>query len=165
MDIFSSLQNICRKVQQFGLRSQYRLDSSALQVRMLAALSFAIPTDIPELFVDIFMKLHTETYGLATHIESTYVGRIISNSKVVPRLFPLEMWNNHHTVHQGIPRTTNAVEAWNRSFNHLMSCQHSSRWKFIEILKKEQVLVEVKYACYLSGRNPHLRKQNTVHPR
>ena len=71
------------------------------------------------------------------------------------------MWNNHYTVHQGIPKTTNGVEAWHRSFNHLMSCQQPSIWKFLEILKKEQGLVEVKHAFYLSGRNPHRRKSNT----
>ena len=159
---FHLTQNIWRKVQELGLQSRYNQDPLfALQIRMLAALAFATPTDIPELFSEIFMQLPMEAYDLAAYFEATYVGRHISSSNVVPSMFPIEMWNNHHLVHQGIPRTTNSVEAWHRSFNHLMSCQHPSIWKFIEILKKEQGLVEIKHAFYLSGRKPTKRKKYT----
>ena len=46
-----------------------------------------------------------------------------------------------------------------------MSCQHPSIWKFIDILKKEQGLVEVKHAFYISGRNPHKRSKYTYQER
>ena len=35
---------------------------------------------------------------------------------VIPSTFPLSMWNNQLMVHYGLPRTTNSVEAWHRSF-------------------------------------------------
>ena len=163
---FHLAQNVWRKTQEFGLQSRYKHDPLfALQIRMLPALAFATPTDIPELFSEIFIELPAEAYELAAYFESTYVGRYISSSNVVPSMFPLEMWNNHNLVHQGIPRTTNAVEAWHRSFNHLMSCQHPSIWKFIDIFKKEQGLVEVKHAFYISGRNPHKRSKYTYQER
>ena len=55
--------------------------------------------------------------------------------------------------------TTHYIKkAWHRGFNNLMSCQHPSIWKFIEILKKEQGLTEIKHAFYISGRNPPKRK-------
>ena len=111
---FHLARNVCAR-QEFGLQSRYKQDPLfALQIRM------------PELFSEIFMEIPAEAYELAAYFESTYVGRYISSSNVVPSMFPLEMWNNHNLVHQGIPRTTNVLQAWHRSFNHLMSCQHPS---------------------------------------
>ena len=35
-----------------------------------------------------------------------------------------------------------------------MSCHHPSMWRFLDKLKKEQGLVEVKQAFYTIGRKP-----------
>ena len=48
-------------------------------------------------------------------------------------------------------------------FISMYSYFYSSRivhsiWKFIEVLRKEQGLTEIKHAFYLSGRNPAKRK-------
>ena len=96
-------------------QSRYKQDSLfALNIRMLPALAFPNPTDIPELFSEIFIEIPAEAYELAAYFESSYVRRDISSSNVVPSMFPLEIWNNYNLVHQGIPRTTNAVDAWHR---------------------------------------------------
>ena len=58
------------------------------------------------------------------------------------------MWNQHFMVRTGLPRTTNAVEAWHRSFGCHMSCHHPSMWRLLNKLK-EQGLVEVKQAFTL----------------
>ena len=39
-----------------------------------------------------------------------------------------------------------------------MSCHHPSMWRFLEKLKKEQALVEVKQAFYISGKKPGKRR-------
>ena len=126
----------------------------ALQIRMIPALAFAPQSDVPELFNQLMMQLPTEAY-----FESTYIGRRLDNSSIVlPSLFPLEMWNNQHSVQQGLPRTKNAIEAWHRSFSCLVLCNHPSIWLFLEKLKKEQGLVEIKQTFYLTGREPPKRK-------
>ena len=56
-------------------------------------------------------------------------------------------------VHYGLPRTTNSVEAWHRSFATHIACHHPSK-------KKVQGLIEVKHAFYLTGREPPKRKVN-----
>ena len=58
----------------------------------------------------------------------------------------------------GIPRTTNAVEAWHRSFNATVGCHHPNIWKFITALKCEQGLVEIRQAKYIAGDQPYKRK-------
>ena len=58
-------------------------------------------------------------------------------------MFPIEMWNQHQEVIQGIPRTNNSV-ACHKSFNATVGCHQPNIWRFIDALKREQGLVEVK---------------------
>ena len=58
-----------------------------------------------------------------------------------------------------MPRTTNAVEAWHRSFNATVGCHHPTIWKFIAALKREQGLVEVRQARFLTD-TPTKRKRS-----
>ena len=157
---FHLTQNLWRKIQELGLKARYQQDPSfALQVRLIPSLAFATPTDVPDLFSHLFATLPPESYDLALYFERTYIGRHMNNSPiVVPPLFPVKMWNNHFMVHHSLPRTTNSVEAWHRSFTSHMACHHPSIWKFVEVLKKEQDLVEIKQAFSISGRNPTKRK-------
>ena len=132
------------KVEQLGLAIKYKQDSEfASKVRMLPSLAFATPTDILELFSQLFMELPLEAYDLAQYFESTHIGRQIANStSTIPPLFSLKMRNHHLMVRFGLPRTTNAVEAWHRYFRCHMSCHSPSIWRFLDKLK-EQGLVEV----------------------
>ena len=159
---FHLTQNVCRKIQELGLKKKYQQDPSfGLQIRMIPVLAFATSTDVPELFNQLFMELPTDAYDLALYFESTYIGRHISDTPIViPSTFPLSMWNNHLMVHYGLPRTRNSVEAWHRSFATHISFNHPSIWTFLKVLKKEQGLIEVKHAFYLTGREPPKRKVN-----
>ena len=127
---FYLTQNFWRKIQELGLKTKYQNDPSfSLQTRMIPAFAFATPTDIPD---------------LALYFESTYIRRHMPNcSVVIPSTFSLDMWDYHMMVHQGLPRTTNAVEGWHRSFSAHISCHHPSIWTFLNVLKKEEGLVEV----------------------
>ena len=70
------------------------------------------------------------------------------------------MCNQHHEVIQGIPRTNNAVEAWHRSYNAAVGCHHPNIWRFIDALKREQGLVEVKQAKFLAGEKTTRRQKD-----
>ena len=110
---FINVKNIWRIVQKLGLAARYMQDVEfAMKVRMLPALAFATPTDIPELFNSLLLQLPVEAYDLALYFEAIYIGRHIANSSLMSSpLFPMEMWNNHFMVQHGLPRTNNAVEA------------------------------------------------------
>ena len=59
---------------------------------MLPSLAFATPTDIPELFNQLFMELPPEAYALALYFYSTYIGRHTANSALMlPPLFQLQI--------------------------------------------------------------------------
>ena len=95
------------------------------------------------------------------YFENTYVGRSLPGGGQVAPLFPIDTWNHHHEVPQGIPRTNNAVEAWHRSYTATIGCHHPNIWKFISALKKEKGLVEITQAKFLSGEMPTKRTKNS----
>ena len=61
----------------------------------------------------------------------------------VATLFPIDMWNHHHDVPQGIPRTTNAVEAWRRSYNATIGYHHPNIWRFIGHSKRSRAWLKL----------------------
>ena len=97
---------------------------------------------------------------LALYFETTYIGRTVPGGTQLTPLFPIKMWNHHHDVPQGIPRTTNAVEAWHRAYNATIGCHHPNIWKWIIAIRREQGLVEVKQAKFLAGDKPSKRTKN-----
>ena len=70
------------------------------------------------------------------------------------------MWNYHHEVLVGFPRTTNSMEAWHRSFDATVGCYHPTIWKFIQALKLELGIVEIKQAKYISGEKHYKNHQH-----
>ena len=73
------------------------------------------------------------------------------------------MWNYHFDTPFGLPQTTNIVEAWHRSFNATVGCNHPSIWKFNASLKREQGLVEVRQAKFIAGAQPPKRIKSQAH--
>ena len=158
---FHLTQNFWRKIQEIGLQGQYMHDKDiALRLRMLPALAFASPFDVRELFPQVIEHINIpEATELALYFERTYVGRTLAGGHVNP-IYPIEMWNHHHEVPIGIPRTTNSIEAWHRSYNATIGCHHPNIWKFIKALMREQGLVEVRQAKYIGGDKPSKRVKN-----
>ena len=159
---FHLTQNLWRKIQSLGLQSDYMNDQDlAIRLRMLPALAFASPFDVLELFPQVIEGLNIpEGTELALYYEQTYVGRTLPGGGQILPLFPIRMWNHHHEAPIGIPRTTNAVEAWHRSYNATIGCHHPNIWKFINALKREQGLVEAKQAKFIGGEKPAKRTKN-----
>ena len=58
------------------------------------------------------------------------------------------------TVLLNVRRTNNSVEGWHRGFNQLIASSHPTIWEFIDHLKKEQSLNEMKIEEYIAGQQP-----------
>ena len=61
-----------------------------------------------------------------------------------------------------IPRTNNSVEAWHRSYIATVGYHHPNIWRFIDALKREQGLIELKQAKFLAGEKPTRRQKDKV---
>jgi len=74
-------------------------------------------------------------------------------------IFPIPLWNVHRQELDELPKTNNNVEGWHRSFSQLLGAYHPNIWKFINGLKKEQSLNELKIEQFLSGQRPQPSKK------
>ena len=145
---FNLAKNLLRKVQAAGMQVTYSQDEElTIRIRMIPALAFAAPHEVPGLFAEVAGHLPTpETDDIIQYLERTYIGRTLPGGAFQEAPFPISMWNHHFDTAYGIPRTTNAVEAWHRSFNATVGCNHPNIWKFITALKCEQGLAEIRQA-------------------
>ena len=73
---FHLTQNVWRKVQSEGLQSDYNQDAElAICIRLLPALAFAAPHEVPHLFSDVVQLPMPQATGLVLYFENTYIGR------------------------------------------------------------------------------------------
>ena len=159
---FHLTQNVWRKIQAVGLHADYIGDKElAMRIRQIPALAFAHPFDVCELFGQVasLFPPSAEVAELLEYFQRTYVGRTLPSGYYSEPTFPINLWNYHLDTPFGIPKTTNAVEAWHRSFNSTVGCHHPTIWRFISALKREQGLVEVRHAKFLAGNAPTKRKR------
>ena len=52
-----------------------------------------------------------------------------------------------------LPRTTNSVEGWHRSFQGHVSAYHPVFWKFLSVLQKKESMIRISIVQHLAG-NP-----------
>jgi hypothetical protein len=69
------------------------------------------------------------------------------------------MWNVYDQTIEQAPRTNNHVEGWHRGFCGLLASHHPTIWKFVDGLKKEQSLNQMKIEQFIAGHQPAARRK------
>ena len=86
------------------------------------------------------------------YYERTWVGTAHADS-----LFPHSRWNQNDATTLLLPRSSNIAEGWHHGFNSMMSCSNSSIWKFLQCLKNEQNITDVKMTKLMMRESPEPR--------
>lgn len=125
----------------------------ALKVRRLSALAFIPVPKVVETFEFLVENeiFPDELQGVVDYFEDTWIGRPCRRSRRRAPLFKHEMWNCFDNVVEGLSKTNNAIEGWHNSFEHQIGARHPSIWKFIDGLKREQSLQELRIEQYVGG--------------
>ena len=164
--LFHLSQCIWRRMQQIpGLQEHYTSDADfSLGIRHLAALAFVPTVDVIKVFEEIlesqfYIDNAEEVRDLINYFEDTWIGRPARRGGRSAPIFPVALWNVHDQVVEDLPRTNNSVEGWHRGFSQLLGAYHPTIWKFIDGLKKEQSLNELKLEQFNAGQQPPPRKK------
>lgn len=167
---FHFSQCIWRKIQQYGLATEYRDDAEfAAKLRYLPALAFMPCANIRKAFDDLkkIMKLpkrpragtlHFKLRQLYDYFEETWVGK--GNT---PPKFAHNIWNMRSLTLSGLPRTNNAVEGWHNAMTTAIGCKNPSIWTFVEKLKGEQDRQETRMAQITAMNGGQPRRQYVNH--
>ncbi|CAN7942588.1 unnamed protein product [Ixodes hexagonus] len=103
---FHLCQAVYRKVCKLGFQTHYGSDEDfAVLVRMLPALAFLPPAEVPEAFEDLVALFPPEAMPFALYFEDTYIGRRRRNG-LLSAIFPTSVWSVHRSVTEGLPRRT-----------------------------------------------------------
>ncbi len=158
-----------RKVQNFGLQTQYGNDEKvSMIVRQLVALAFLPPTEIPNAFLEFKYTIpssnnsNSKLFQLFDYFDTTYVRGPIRRTVNVqgmttvrenrsPPTFSPSLWSVHDRVELEIPRTQNKIEGWHHRFEVLVSGSHVGLFKIIKELQKEQKNTEKEIEDAMRG--------------
>ncbi|CAN8005570.1 unnamed protein product, partial [Ixodes pacificus] len=149
---FHLCQSVYRRLCKLGFQARYGNDEE-FAMRMLPALAFLPPAEVPDAFDGLLEVFPTEATDLAMYFEDTYIGRRRRNG-VQAAMFSTSLWSVHDAVLQNLPRTNNSVEAWHRGFQSNVDCCLPNLWAFFKCLKDEQALQELKMAQLDVGQQP-----------
>jgi hypothetical protein len=160
--LFHMGQCIWKKIQSGGeMRERYISDPDfALSIRQILALAFVPTVDVVSAFDDLmesafFVENEALVRDLINYFEDNWIGRPARRGGRSAPLFALALWNCFDAVLQDLPKTNNSVEGWHRGFSELIGANHPTIWKFIDALKTEQNVNEMKIEQYISGQQPN----------
>ena len=106
---------------------------------MMCALPFVPENIIPTAWRHLKPLIPSEMSSFVDYYEYTWVGTSNRNPT-----FSHYRWNQHDATTLLLPRSSNIAEGRHHGFRSMLSCQNPSCWKFLDCLKKEQSLTEVK---------------------
>ena len=156
---FHLCKSVFRHVQEAGLQEQYMVDEEfRTNIRMLPSLAFVPIADIITAFEDLSQHCQHNEQVILDYFETTYIGELRRGRRRAP-LFAHEFWNINQRVVDNLPRTTNALEGWHRSFNHSFSVAHPNIWIFINGLKRDAAIQQVRAGHYVAGRPAPKRRR------
>lgn len=162
--LFHFGQCIWRNLQHHGnLQQRYKDEPEfALKMKCLNALAFCRPQDVVNYFEELSQdEVFNETQAMddfMDYFETTWIGMKRRNQVRRDPLFKIPEWNVHVRVVEKIAKTNNNIEGWHRGFHSLLQCDHPRIWRFINSLKKEQSLNELRITQYLAGQQPPPRR-------
>ncbi|KAG0415852.1 hypothetical protein HPB47_006974, partial [Ixodes persulcatus] len=88
--IFHLCQSVDRRLCKLGFQARYGNDEE-VQIRMLPALAFLPPAEVPDAFDALLEVFPTEVTDLAMYFEDTYIGRRRRNG-VQAAMFSTSLW-------------------------------------------------------------------------
>ncbi|KAE9524411.1 hypothetical protein AGLY_015132 [Aphis glycines] len=139
-------QCLWRKIQNLPeIRQKYVNDPDfGLKIKQLIVLVFVPVSHIEENFNKFMSQQFFEDneellLPLIDYFEETLIGRPTRRNKRRPPIFDLKLWNQFDS--------TQAVAS------------HSTIWRLIEVLKKEQHLTDIKINRFIAGQEPPAKKK------
>ncbi|XP_025200019.1 uncharacterized protein LOC112597963 isoform X2 [Melanaphis sacchari] len=164
---FHFFQCIWRKIQQIQHMAQkYISDSTfSLQIRLLLALAYVPENHVMDAFEELIdSQYYTDNEKILQpfidYFEDTWVGRPMGRRKGrrLPK-YSISLWNCYESASTLLPRTNNAVEGWHRDFSSLLGAYHPTLWTFIDVLKDQQHLEDIKQEQFIAGAKKYKKKK------
>ena len=133
---------------------EYRVPESDIRryFQMMGAIAFVPEDDVPTAWRFLKPLLPLDMAEFSSYFENTWIG----TSSRDPT-FARSKWNLHDSTKMLLPRSSNLAEGWHHGFHSMLSCNNPTIWKFLDCLKAEQSLTDVKLTRRLPRQPPGKR--------
>ena len=106
-------------------------------------------------------------YFDATYVSGTYrstqwpaipgESQPVIRLRMIPTIFPPQLWNVHDATVNHEDRPNNIYEAWNSGFSRLVGHHHPSLWRLLSHIKEDESLVRLHLIQESRGQPPRKR--------
>ncbi|XP_077985938.1 uncharacterized protein LOC144440443 [Glandiceps talaboti] len=119
---------------------------------MLPAIAYVPEDEVIDTFETLAQNMPNDAEQVVDYFESNYIGRPRRHGRRPPR-FPITMWNMNSRVNDELPRTNNNIAGWHRRMQANVASHHPNIWRFLNILKREQALINVVFNQMIAGES------------
>ena len=158
---FHFAQSMWRKAQAHGISAHYkREDEHELRSQFHAclALAFVPPQHVADAFNDLREVADQRLDDILDLLEDFYIlGRRRGRGRRTPR-YPITNWNVYQQTIDGLPRTNNSAEAWNRRWKILVGKSHPNIFTMLDKLRKEEQYIAAQRNLVALGNPPPAKK-------
>ena len=155
-------QSLWRTLQSSGHSAEYmQLESEEFraQFHAIISLAFVREDDVQEAFLLLREKCFETLDDVLDLLEDYYVlGKRRGRGRTAPR-YPIPTWNVFERTLQGVSRTNNTCEGWNRRFNSLIGKFHPNLHEFLDALMEEERYSEGRRQAIDLGEEPTRKKK------
>ena len=160
---FHLSQAIWRQIQRLGLTNAY-LESLEVRTTLknLCSLAFLPHEEVVEGFEqseDALEDIDPDISDVYTYFEDTYIGRPNRGGNRRNAVFAPNLWNVRQRTQDGLPRTNNKLEGWNRAIQTLLDGPHPSIWRFFSAIQKEEGLQDDDLTALMAGQEIQKQKK------
>jgi hypothetical protein len=156
---FHHKKSLFKHLKQDDLAEEYAIPGSEIRTsfKMMGAIAFVPEYDVPRVWRLLKPLLPADMVPFTNYYESTWVG-----TSATDPLFSHDIWNFHDSTLMLLPRSTNIAEGWHHGFNSMLSCSNPTIWKFLDCLKAEQDLTDLKMTKRMMRERPEPRAPKWV---
>ena len=124
---------------------------------MMGALAFVPEDDVRRVWRLLKPLIPDDMLQFVSYYEITWIG-----TSAADPLFSLDLWNFHDSTLMLLPRSTNLAEGWHHGFKSMLSCHNPTTWRFLDCLKAEQDLTDLKITRQLMQEDPESRRPKRI---
>ena len=155
---FHFSQCLWRHIQQLPdvLQEYSTTPDFALNLKQIVSLAFVPPEDVPKWYDKMVDTAFFRAYDAILqpflgYVENTWIGGLDRRRNRRAPLFFIALWNCYESVLNDLNKTNNYCEGFNNGFHSLLGSSHPTIFKFIDGLKKQQGLTDLKREQLLAG--------------
>ena len=153
---FHYKQALFRRLHTCGLTPSYEQLGSPVRefFKHVGALPFVPRGDLVETWQILENRVPADMLEFSDYIVNNWIG-----TSVRPPRFEHDIWNHHDAVLGRIPKANCLLEGWHNAFGGIVGHAHPSIWSFLDAVKDEQAVTDVKITHDICGRAPPRRKK------